>query len=262
MRVALAGLRGLPDTIASRSIRIEMRRRAPDEPIEPFRERIHKHQARPIFDELELWCASAARRIAGKMTGKYEDVPAEISDRDEDCWEALLAIADDAGGEWPELARHAAVDLVRQGRELSQTSGVELLQHILEAFGDEDRLWTEKLLKHLHDRDESPWAEEGRKPALTETKLASLLRRYGIKSKQIRIGNLNRRGYAAEDFVDNWKRYLDPSQASRYTRYTRYIFDNETNFVAAVAPVAPGAGKNGGSVCTACSRVWLPNLPA
>ena len=34
--VALAGLRGLPDTIASRSIRIEMRRRAPDEPSSPF----------------------------------------------------------------------------------------------------------------------------------------------------------------------------------------------------------------------------------
>ena len=64
--VALAGLRGLPDTIGSRSIRIEMRRRAPDEPVEPFRERIHKHQARPIFDELELWGASAAKRIAGK----------------------------------------------------------------------------------------------------------------------------------------------------------------------------------------------------
>ena len=247
--VALAGLRGLPDTIGSRSIRIEMRRRAPDEPVEPFRERIHKHEARPIFDELELWCASAAKRIAVKMTGKYEDMPAEISDRDEDCWEALLAIADDAGGDWPELARHAAVDLVRQGRELSQTSGVELLQHILEAFGDEDRLWTEKLLKHLHDRDESPWAEEGRKPALTETKLASLLRPYGIKSKQIRIGDLNRRGYVAEDFVDNWKRYLDPSQASRYSRYTRYIFDNETNFVAPVAPVAPVAGNGS---CPAC----------
>ena len=178
-----------------------MRRRAPDEPVEPFRERIHKHQARPIFDELELWCASAAKRIAVKMTGKYEDVPAEISDRDEDCWEALLAIADDAGGDWPELARHAAVDLVRQGRELSQTSGVELLQHILEAFGDEDRLWTEKLLKHLHDRDESPWARGKKVTRSTDRRLANLLKPYQIKSKQVRIGELSRKGYLAEDFA-------------------------------------------------------------
>ena len=34
--VALAGLGNLPDTIASRSILIEMRRRAPDELVEPF----------------------------------------------------------------------------------------------------------------------------------------------------------------------------------------------------------------------------------
>ena len=37
--VALAGLGNLPDTIASRSILIDMRRRAPDEQVEPFRHR-------------------------------------------------------------------------------------------------------------------------------------------------------------------------------------------------------------------------------
>ena len=101
----------------------------------------------------------------------------------------------------------------------------------------------------------APGQRKAVKPALTETKLASLLRPYGIKSKQIRIGELNRRGYAAEDFVDDWKRYLDPSQASRYSRYTRYIFDNETNFVAPVAPVAPVAGNGG---CPACDGFGCP----
>ena len=38
--VALAGLGWLPDTILSRSIIIRMRRRAPDERIEPFRRRV------------------------------------------------------------------------------------------------------------------------------------------------------------------------------------------------------------------------------
>ena len=67
--LALAGLRSLPDTIASRSILIEMRRRAPDETIEPFRDRIHRAQARPIYDELELWCAYTARMRAIARTG-------------------------------------------------------------------------------------------------------------------------------------------------------------------------------------------------
>ena len=111
--LALAGLRSLPDTIASRAILIEMRRRASDETIEQFRHRIHRAQARPIYDELEVWCAYTAPRI----TGKYPDMPAEITDRDADCWEPLMAIAEAAGGDWPERAREAAVYLVRRGRE-------------------------------------------------------------------------------------------------------------------------------------------------
>ena len=51
----------------------------------------------------------------------------------------------EAGGDWPQACRDAAVYLVRRGKERTKTSGVELLLHILEAFGDEDRLWTEKL---------------------------------------------------------------------------------------------------------------------
>lgn len=249
--LALAGLRDLPDTIGSRSIFIEMRRRSPDEPVEPFRERIHKKQAGPLYGGLAAWAIFVSKKIAGE----YPEAPEGITDRDADCWEPLLAVADAAGGDWPQACRDAAVYLVRRGKERTKTSGVELLLHILEAFGDEDRLWTEKLVKNLTSRDESPWAEEGRKPALSETKLASLLRRYGIKSKQIRVGDVNRRGYAAEDFVDAWKRYLDPAQASRYTRYTRYIFDNETNFVAAVAPVAPGEGNGG---CPSCDGLGCP----
>ena len=121
--LALAGLRSLPDTIASRSILVEMRRRAPDETIEPFGP-IHRSQARPIYDDLEAWCAYTAQRIAGK----YSDMPPEITDRDADCWEPLLAIADAAGGDWPERAREAAVYLVRRGHENIRTDGVEL-QH-------------------------------------------------------------------------------------------------------------------------------------
>src|SRR5262249_35351695 len=55
--VALAGLRELPDTLASRSIFIRMQRRAPAEEIESFRERIHRQQAIPIMESLAEWSA-------------------------------------------------------------------------------------------------------------------------------------------------------------------------------------------------------------
>src|SRR5262249_41540110 len=40
--VALAGLGKLPDTILTRSVVVRMRRRAPDEHVEPYRARIHE----------------------------------------------------------------------------------------------------------------------------------------------------------------------------------------------------------------------------
>jgi hypothetical protein len=44
--VAVAGLRTLPDTLASRSIFIRMKRRSPDEYVEPFRHRYHADEAK------------------------------------------------------------------------------------------------------------------------------------------------------------------------------------------------------------------------
>ena len=249
--LALAGLRELPDTLASRSIFIEMRRRAPDEPVEPFRARIHKPQARPIFDDLEIWCARTTKQIAGK----YGDMPTEISDRDADCWEPLLAIADAAGGDWSQLARDAAVYLVRRGRERALTSGVELLQHVYEAFEDDDRLWTEKLLGHLTSRDESPWADiKGH--ALTDRGLANLLKPYQIRSRQVRIGELSRKGYLAEDFHDAWGRYLSPPPDIRNKRNKRNIIDNNNNNVSDVSDVSLRSGNGG---CPACDGFGCPS---
>ena len=49
-------------------------------------------------------------------------MPAGVEDRDADVWEALLAVADAAGGDWPERARAAAVALVAQSKESTPAS--------------------------------------------------------------------------------------------------------------------------------------------
>src|SRR5262249_48535312 len=88
--VAVAGLRNLPDTLASRSIFIQMKRRAPDEAVEPFRHRYHAEQAKPILEVLVEWCAE-------RNVGPVEPaLPGSIQDRAADCWEPLLVVADEA----------------------------------------------------------------------------------------------------------------------------------------------------------------------
>jgi hypothetical protein len=213
--VALAGLRELPDTLASRSIIIRMQRRAPDEHVESFRLR----KVRPVADALrkvlEGWCAS----IADKVADAEPVMPDKIVDRAAECWEPLIAVADAAGGDWPKLARDAAKNLVAGAIEDLQTTGTELLDHIRDAFGEEDKLWTDVLLRRLHDRPESPWADIRGKP-LNDRGLATRLRKYRIKSRTVRVGEETRRGYYAADFVGMWRIYL-PRPHTQVTQATQ-----------------------------------------
>ena len=233
--VAVAGLRTLPDTLASRSIFIQMRRRALDEEVEPFRHRIHSHQAKPIMEALVEWCAE-------RNVGLVEpELPPGIVDRSADLWEPLLVVADEAGGDWPTRARAAAVFLTKNATDESLTRGVELLAHIKEAFGSEDRVWTKTLLRRPCDRDELPW-KDIRGKELDDRGLGRRLKSYGIKAKDVRIGSERHKGFILTDFYDAWRRYLPTAPASRDKGDKGDIFDNKNNFVADVADVADVAG--------------------
>jgi hypothetical protein len=240
--VVLAGLRTLPDTLASRAIFIRMQRRAPDEVVEPFRHRIHSGEAKGIYDALVEWC----QEHVADLTGAEPALSAEITDRTADCWEPLIAIADAAGGDWPDRARTAAVYLTKSVEVEMVTTGVELLEHCREAFADEEKLTTKVLLQFLIERDESPWADMRGKP-LNERLLAKMLRPYGIKSRTIRDshdGGKTPKGYHKADFADAWNRYL-PASDERHKRHKRHNVDNENNNVADVADVAASNGPKG-----------------
>ena len=227
--VAVAGLRQLPDTLASRSIFIQMKRRAPGEYVEPFRRRYHEPEAKPVKEALESWCSF----IEADLMGADPAMPQGIEDRSAECWEPLLAIADVAKDDWPKRAREAAVFLTKGAEDELMTSGVELLAHIRDAFVDEEHLSTTTLLNRLCARDESPWADVYGK-ALDPRGLAKRLKGYGIKSRTVRTGGEVARGYAAEDFTSDWERYL-PDNC--YKRYKRYNIDNEIKSVTDVTDV-------------------------
>lgn len=251
--LAVAGLKTLPDTLASRAIEIRMRRRAPDESVESFRLRIHPKQSDPIEEVLHWWC----RKHKVEMAKFEPTLPEGITDRDADCWEPLLTIADFAGGDWSARARAAAKALTGITRDAGITAGVELLQHIKEAFGDRDKLWTITLINLLCERDESPWQDVFRGKALNDRGLADRLKPYGIKSKQVKIGIENHQGYYAAHFADAWNRYLpagDPTDQGDPTDPTDpTILLNKDNLVGAVGAVGARKPK-----CSACDDLGCP----
>lgn len=204
--VAVAGLKNLPDTLASRSIMIRMRRRAPDETVEQFRIRYVAPEAEGLRNRIVSWVAEI------EFDWRAEPkLPAGVTDRAAECWEPLLLMAEAAGGDWLKRAQKAALHFVKGGRDEAASPGVELLEHIREAFAidKKEKLWTEVLLQRLQNRPESPWKDVRGKP-LDDRGLATRLRGFGIRSKDIKEGQTNKKGYEFGDFADAWKRYLGP----------------------------------------------------
>ena len=155
----------------------------------------------------------------GRVIDQWPAMPDGVTDRDADVWEALLAVADVAGGTWPVRARAAAVALVTEAKESSPSLGVRLLSDLRDLFGDADKLPTDTILRKLNAIDEAPWGDMRGKP-LNDLGLAKRLKGYGIKPKLVRIGESVSRGYARQDFHDAWKRYLPPLAAKPVTPVT------------------------------------------
>ena len=234
---ALAGIgKSLPSTVQDRSVVIEMRRKGPEEFTYRFKLREVKAESEPVHDALNDWSMTAISALESARP----TVPEELDDRATDVWEPLLAIADMAGGNWPDRARDAALSLsAGVGRE-DDSLGVMLLKDIhgvLTRRGS-DRMASADLVAALVELDESPWADLRGKP-LDKNRLAKLLKPYAIKPRGIRLDDgTTPRGYFKEDFLDAWSRYI-PEPATPATGAT-----DEVIVPSDVAPVAPVAGKS------------------
>lgn len=210
--VALAGLAGrMPATITTRAVTIHMRRRGPGEFVAPFREREARWEAQPLQERLGDWITQRSPELACARP----TMPAGVEDRPSEVWEALLAIADDAGGEWPSRARAACRHFVlNDDLGTGQSLGVRLLRDVRIVFGSRDHMVTAELVDGLIELDESPWADFYGKP-LTATRLARELERYGVKPEQYRdAAGVKQRGYLTAQtsrqtgLADAWARYL------------------------------------------------------
>ncbi|GAA0808998.1 DUF3631 domain-containing protein [Spirilliplanes yamanashiensis] len=211
---ALAGIGQMPDTIEDRAVVIRMRRRAPGETVAPYRHRRDGPALRQLANDISQW-------LRGNLAALEKAEPVmPLEDRAADTWEPLIAVADLAGGEWPDRARHAAEVLTaeRDGNTVA-SDRIRLLMDCRAAIGQHDAIPTSVLLDRLKADPEAPWAEYGG-AGLTAMKLGALLREYDISSCNVRFTTGQAKGYQRADFLDAWQRYCpdpgtDPSQPSR-----------------------------------------------
>jgi hypothetical protein len=204
---ALAGLGELPDTIIDRSIVIQMRRRAPDETVEPFRERYVRAETDELRDRIAIWTTA----MLDTLTESRPEMPYGITDRPADVWEPLIVIGDECGEVWADRARQAATVLNAIRQERDPSLGVLLLSDCRRLFTDRgvDRLTSEQLVESLNNLVESPWGDLRGKPIDTRG-VAKRLRKYSVRPGDHRFGETTKKGYRIEDFHDAWTRYLPP----------------------------------------------------
>jgi hypothetical protein len=241
---ATAGIGGLPDTILDRAIVIEMQRRTRGEPVEKLRERTARAQGIPLRDAL----AYHVGRIED-YTVPDDTLPWELDDRAQDGWEALIAIADAAGGDWPARARRAAVAIFGSRSTAEENLGLRLLADCREVFeaANADFLTTTALRSALLAVDQSVWVDiRGRD--VTTHKIGKLLRAFEIQSTRTRPSGAGNpvHGYYRTQFVDAWNRYGDapPESGTSGTSGTSEGFDtNSAGIGVPDVPDVPDAGE-------------------
>ena len=131
----------------------------------------------PIREGIEAW----AEANLEALTAARPKMPEGVRDRAAENWEAILAVADLVGGDWPERARAACRHFVLDSDADELSFGARLLRDARSVFGDRDRMFSADLVSALTAGEESEWSDLWGKP-LNQNRLAKELKRYGVRS--------------------------------------------------------------------------------
>jgi hypothetical protein len=210
----LAGIGKLPETIIDRSISILIHRRLKTQPCQKYRRR-DRDSAKPLHDALEKW--SSDSELQKQLREAQPQMPECLSDRAEDIWEPLLAIADSIGGDVPRLAREAARVLCgNTDDELGY--GATQLAAIKKAVGDKDRISSVDLINGLWEAEALPSKfMDGDEPNHKKVGrwLSKFVQSFGGKAaKVLKIDGQNARGYDMTEVKPLFDRYCPPEQGN------------------------------------------------
>jgi Protein of unknown function (DUF3631) len=198
--IALKGKK-MPDTMLSRTIFIEMKRRLRSEKVGHFR-----HLDDAGFARLRCQLARWAQDCGEILGAALPNQPEGFMNRTASNWQLMFAIADSVGA--GERARAIALHIV--GITDIASVGVALLQDIKTHFDRStlDYVSTKALIADLTADEERQWCEWSRGKPITNKGLADLLHEYRIFSRAVGPREGRAKGYRKADFADAWGRYL------------------------------------------------------
>lgn len=204
------------DTVADRSVMIQLERKARDEAVARYHATAVEAQGAVLARQALRWITDHQDGIQTRL-GTVER-PAWLSDRDCDNWAGLFAIAGEAGGEWPARALDAARQLA--GAREDDGDEAERLVHDMRAIfhrpgGAIVGLPSGTIVERLNEIETSPWGAKRDGRGITAHELARRLKAFGVAPRQARNPNTgdNIRGYWLADLQSVFHRYPAPAVA-------------------------------------------------
>jgi len=213
---ALAGIKlekHLPDATMSRGIILNLRRKLSGESVSRLR-----HADPDLFTNIASKLTRFALDYSEQVRKARPELPEALSDREQDNWDGMLAIASCAGEEWINKAITAALKLSESSNDKTVSAGNELLSDIQNIFETKriDKISTVDLITALCDDEEGPWLTYNRGKPLASRQLKKQLEPYQIESKKIMVDFREVRGFRMEQFTDAFMRYLTTPVLSVY----------------------------------------------
>ncbi|EKE01947.1 MAG: hypothetical protein ACD_21C00016G0005 [uncultured bacterium] len=206
--MVIAMIKNPPDTIIDRSVVIKLRRKLTSErtakwPFDNF------SKLESLRRQLKRWSDDSFETLKNHAP----NMPIIDNDRTADNWVPLFAIASLLGAAWLANVEEAFRDLNGSHEKSDENINTLLLMDIKEIFIETnfDKIHSSDLVIRLVELEDHPWSEYRHGKPITCNTLAKLLSSFGIKPRQIRIGQ-NKQGYYLSDFEDTFSRYIPSIQ--------------------------------------------------
>ena len=218
----IAAIGRLAPTLVSRSICIRMQRKPAGDKVVSLRADKLGHLT-PLTRQAWRWRLDNSEKLDDDPK-----LPEALHGRTADNWRHLIAIADAAGGRWPQAARQAAAAL--EVGDDSEPAAVLLLEDISGLFSkrETDRLSSSEIVAELARMEDRPWPEWSKEKPISTRQVARLLKGFNIQPRTIRREGADpAKGYYHTDFTDALVRYspsrsVTPLQANRYGDYSDF----------------------------------------
>jgi putative DNA primase/helicase len=203
--------RNLPAATRTRCIELRMHPKLPNEEVEPFSQLDDAE-----FAVLRRKFARFGIDNAATLKEAKPVMPAGLNNRVAANWKLLLAIAELAGGQWPQRAREAAERLSQSRRKPSV--GIQLLAAFRAAFTEigkgktgEIEITSEDMVARLNADPTSIWAGYNHGGPITQRQVAVILDDYDIHPVSLhptKRKDFARQGYKLSQFTNVFARYL------------------------------------------------------